>query len=204
MLVAAVLVLFFAWVAAGVFPDGVAGFKRGFEAGMKLSTTDARFFVTELENLDPDAHVVELSRGAKFTEISSSGELVVPKDSLPKRNGWRAAANAAMYTLFTVAFFTFFAALIVFACKFPRRRILDPKNTRSLRLIAASLGALGLAWYGVQMGEYAFLADFVRQQGWRLELPSIPTAIIVAAMLWAMAEIMNLAARLQNETELTI
>lgn len=209
LLIAAALVLFFAGVVVDMVSGGARDFKRGFDAVEKEGASEDKgkaveVFWVAVEPLAPDAHAVELADGATFTSLSTDGELVVPVRNLPKRSGWVAAANIVTIIVASVALIAFVVSVIVFAVKFPRRKILDPANVRSLRWIAASLGATMLAYYGIMLDEHALLGDLVRRSGYRMEFPKFPTELIVAAIVWVVAEIMNLAGRLQNEQELTI
>lgn len=211
LLIAAVLVLFLGMWLIDFFQSGIQDFKRGYEMGRSdaeqrlLGPDSARvyFFYVKIAPLDPDAHSRTPADGIEFTELSSSGELTV-SGNLPKRSAGHTVLTVVLSLALLAATIAFIVNLVVFACKFPRRRILTHGNVVSMRRIAASLGALGLVSYGLTLDEYLWLQGNVVLEGYRALFPTPPSALIIALILWAMAEIMNLAGRLQTEQDLTI
>ena len=216
MLIGAVLVLF---LAVAVM-DFVSGFSSGWEEakrGYNAGRSDARqslllpdslrvnhFFVT-LEAVDADATVRTFADGTQFTTLDATGELVVPV----RADGgsgwfWSGVLKFLFGLVMTAAMVVFIVRMVMFAVGFPRRRLMDRRNIVSLRWIASSLGAIGLGEYGWTVSEYLWLKGHVALEGYIVSLPIPPTSLIVALIILAMTEILNLAGRLQNEQDLTI
>jgi hypothetical protein len=102
------------------------------------------------------------------------------------------------------AIVVFLVWLIRFTFGFSRRRVMAHKNIVALRRISLSLGVTGLSMYAWHVIDFFWLRAHVVIEGYRISLESPPSAMIVALILWAMTEILNLAGKLQNEQDLTI
>lgn len=208
LLIAAVLLIFLAMVVIDVVSSGAEAFKRGFEAGMEedsrtMTSTGGLNLWMEIKPVDPDAGTRTLAEGVEFTEILASGELEVTGNFSARSTG-HVVVTLMLSLLLLAATVAFIVSLAVFACKFTRGRVLTHGNVVRMRRIAASLGALGAASYGLTLDEYLWLRGNVVLEGYRAIFPTPPSALIVALILWAMAEIMNFAGRLQTEQDLTV
>ncbi len=145
--------------------------------------------------------VISIPGGAEFTPFSTSGELVVPEPNMA------AGVSVTLKLLAFVALaalIVFIVQLIRFTVRFPRRPILDERNIRSLRRIAFGLGLYGLAGYLIDNIQLLWLHGHVALEGYRFTAVTLPSSLIVAAILLATAEILKLAGKLQREQDLTI
>ncbi len=214
LLIGAVLVLFLTMAVMDFvsgFSNGLEEFRRGYEAGQSeargmLGSPDSLWgshHFVKLEPVDMDAAVLRFAGGEEFTSFDSVGELVVPMHA--KDGRFLPKLLLILFSLVVLAAtVTFIIHFIGFALHFPRRRVMDVENIISLRRIAASLGAIGLSEYVLSMSEYLWLRSHVSLEGYIVSMPLPPVSLIVALILWAMTEILNLAGKLQNEQELTI
>ncbi len=207
LLIGAVLLIFLAMAALDtVSSSSREAFKRGYETGRSDSRgmifTGERHMWTTIEAIEPDAGTLTLADGVEFTGVTANGELVLSGDNAAS-SGWDLALMILFSFTMVAALIAFIVSLVIFACKFPRRRILSRENVVSMRWIAASLGALGLGTYGMMINEYLWLRH-IALEGYRMTLSSPPSAIIVALVLVVLTEILNLAGKLQNEQDLTI
>jgi hypothetical protein len=174
------------------------GFKAGWEEARETTFVGKHHLWAKIENIDPDTDTKKLSEKVEFTEIYASGEFEIESDASSN-----STVSFILSFVVTAALIAFIVNFIIFACKFPGRKVLSRGNIVRLRWIAASLGALGLAGYGLMLHEYLWLTN-ITLEGYYVTFPSPPSALVVALILLAMAEIMNLAGRLQNEQDLTI
>jgi hypothetical protein len=201
------LILFFAVVIVDLAPSAVAGFKAGYKAGREDThgalTGGPRHILVTIEPTDPEAISQKFADGVEFRSVENSGELVVP-ELMGKMSIWATLWRILSAFALLWAIVTFLVRLVIFAIKFPRRRIMAHENIISMRWIAGSLGVYGLIEHSWILMDYVWVRSHVVLEGYRIgfELPS--SALIVALILLAMSEIMNLAGRLQNEQDLTI
>ncbi len=210
ILIAVVLGLFLLATVSDIYPEGIESFKRGFNAGRSeadqmLGASDSlsmRHFYTEIAPRDPDVTTLLSAGGVEFTTLTASGELAVPK--APGKGAGIRAVSAVLILATAVALIAFIISLVKFAFRFPRRPILARDNIVSMHWIAGSLGVMSLAGFLGQLAENIWLRNHVTIDGFRVLPVSIPQGLIIAAILFAMTEIMNLAGRLQNEQDLTI
>ncbi len=204
LLIVGVLVLFLVASALEIVQVGGKAISRGFKAGYN----DDHDGGTSHEWVDvmiyqPDAAVQQFPGGIELTPITVSGEIAMPDEMNRKPVGMRIVVELLfMVSLLTSGAFT--VSLIVFAFKFPRRPILSHRNVISLRWIAYTLGTFSLTTYGVELADWLWMRDNIMPEGLSVILDSPPTTIIVALIILAMTEIMNLAGKLQHEQELTI
>lgn len=185
------------------FSSGLNEFKRGMKAGQSVfhAEREKHFFV-KIEPVDADSAFRLFDNGTKFTPLNTTGELAVPRPEAG--SGWVEASVMLLSLAVSVALIIFLVQLIRFAIVFPRRRIMARDNIDSLRLIAGSLGALGLAAYGVNVIQFFWLRGHVVLEGYSVRLDTPPSSLIVALILLAMTEILKLVGKLQNEQDLTI
>ena len=211
ILIAVVLGLFLLATVSDIYPEGIESFKRGFNAGrseannMMWDAPDSvrmRHFYAAVAPHDHDATTLLSAGGVEFTTITASGELAVPV--APGKGAWIRAVSAVLSLVTAVALIAFIINLVKFAFWFPRRPILARDNIVSMHWIAGSLGVMNLAGFLGQLAENIWLRNHVTIDGFRVLPVSIPQGLIIAAILFAMTEIMNLAGRLQNEQDLTI
>ncbi len=204
LLIGAVLVLFLAMLVVDFVPAGIAGFKEGWEAGEAEANGEpgggSRYFV-KIEALDPDEAVHRFDGGEELAMVAARGELLLSGVRVPV---WIKVVRTLLVLVAFAALVVFLVQLVVFAVKFPRRKMMARENMVSMRRIAVSLGVFGLSAYAGEVTEYLWLRERVALEGYRLGLDPLPSALIVALILWAMTEILNLAGRLQNEQDLTI
>jgi hypothetical protein len=207
LLIAAVLVLFLAMAVMDFVPSGLKGFREGYEAGRADAKAawqrSNRHMSAIIEPTTSDDSPWSFANGVEFQTVEAFGEMVVP-DNNDAGTLWVEVVRSVLAFLAVGAMLTFMICLVIFAIKFPRRRIMAHQNIVSLRWIAGSLGVAGLASYGFQFIEFMWLRVHVVLDGYRLRLDSPPSGLIVALILLAMTEILNLAGKLQNEQDLTI
>jgi hypothetical protein len=206
LLIASVLVLFFAIVASDFFPAARDGFVEGFNAGRADANAaiygGSRHVVAEIQPVDFAGSALKFAGGIEFRTWEASGDLVLP-ETVAERSGWYDVLDMVVAFVTVGAMLTFIIRVVVFAVKFPRRRIMSRENIVAMRWIAGSLGVMGVADLLNTLTAYLWLQGNVALEGYRFVFdPS--SMLIVALVLAAMTEIMNLAGKLQNEQELTI
>jgi hypothetical protein len=205
-LIAAVLVLFFAIVLFEFLPAAHDGFVDGWNAGQADANAarhgGIRHFVVDIKPTDSHASALKFADGIEFRTFEASGDLMLPELVAP-RPAWSNVLSGVLALLGVAAGLTFIVRLVMFAARFPRRRVMSRENVVAMRWIAGSLGTIGVAEFLDTLGVYLWLRGNVALDGYRFVFdPS--TTLIVALIIWAMTEIMNLAGKLQNEQELTI
>ncbi len=207
ILIAGVLVLFLAVVVLDIFPSGMAGFKAGFQAGREDAHgalyNAPRHLSVIIERFDPEATSQTFASGVEFRTIENFGDLVVP-EHVGRMPLWTTMLKMLSAFVVLGSIVTFIVHLIIFAVRFPRRQITARENIVSLRWIAGSLGVYGLVEYGWILMDYVWVRGHVALEGYRIGFEPPSSSLIVALILVAMTEIMNLAGRLQNEQDLTI
>lgn len=214
LLVAAVLVLFLAMTVMEIAPDFLSGFRDGCKSGTEeanavwdsgdTSVSPLRHMFATIEPDNPDAPLLVFADGVEVRPNETFAEITVPATA--PGSGWVMAniVKVLFGLAALVASVVFTVHLVLFAVRFPRRPILSRGNIVSMRWIAASLGVFGLAIYGFAAIDYFWLRTNVALEGWSITIDPPPSAIIVAAILLVMTEILNLAGKLQQEQDLTI
>lgn len=197
-----------------VLIPAAADFMSGFSRGLKLGRAEAdrllsdsidrgrmRYFFVDLEPLDPNTVRNRFENGAEFITSNVYGELTMPAKAVA---GWIEVVNTLLIVVAIAAMFTLLAELIRFTILFPRRRLVDRDNVRSLRRIALWLGTLGVAGYSIDIVQFFWLRGNLSLEGYRVVLYAPPSALVVALILVVMTEVLKLAGKLQNEQDLTI
>jgi hypothetical protein len=212
ILIAAVLVLFMAIVMSDFWPDARDGFMDGWNSVRGDSTAIAnvahrggrRHLTAVIVPVDGVASPQRFADGIEFRTFKATGNLVLP-ENVARRPAWLRAGKQFAVLAGGLAALTLLFYLVVFVVKFPRRRITSRENIVSMRWIAGSLMVYGLCECLFVLVDYLWLRSHVTLDGYRVVMDhSFATAMIVALIIWAMTEIMNLAGKLQQEQELTI
>ncbi len=207
LLIGAVLVSFLAITAFDFVAEGGEAFARGFRAGQAdaegMIGSGPRHMFSSVTPLDPDTEALQLSGGVTLVPLKIDSELVVP-EGMGRRSGWAYALILLMSFAIVGATLFFLVSLGMFAVGFPRRPILSHDNIVQMRRIAWSFGAIGLITCLMMLQEWLWLRANVVLEGYEVQLSLTPSMLIVALILIAMTEIMNLAGKLQREQDLTI
>jgi hypothetical protein len=213
ILIAAVLALFFAIVASDFWPDARDGFMDGFKSVWGDSAAIARAqhlggrrnLTAVIEPVDSyAAPALKFAGGMEFRTFEATGDLVL-SELVARRPAWFPVVKLLAVMAGGLATLAMVFHLVVFIVKFPRRRITSRGNIVSMRWIAGSLMAYGLGECLYVLVDYLWLRSHVTLDGYRIVMDhSFASALIVALILAAMTEIMNLAGKLQKEQELTI
>jgi len=201
LFIALVLVLLSSMVAGSILGK-VDELKMIWELGMRVVRhSDAGFFAVYMEPAVSGTKTRAVAEGVEFTEITSMGVLLVRgKDNEAHASWW----FFLLYLLFVSALVTFVVMLVGFACKLPRGRILTRANVRMVRWMGVSLLVVGLSFFFLTAVEYVWIEDNVVLDGYRVAPPSLHPTLLLGMIFCTLAEIMNLAGRLQREQELTI
>ncbi len=209
LLIMAVLVLFVAVAILDIAPEFGAGYKVGYEAGREdaraMMFGGKRHLFSIVTPIDPADHPTQ-----KFTDrvevrtLKTYGDVIVTVDEGSGASIWAQLATGLFALMIMGMMLAFIVHFVIFAVKFPRRRVMARENVVSLRWIAALLGTIGLSTYLLELMHCLWLRANVVLEGYQFEIPSPPSALMVALVIWVMTEILNLAGRLQNEQDLTI